>query len=197
MILPPIRTLAGRMRPAKLNRPDADRTSRPRGGGELLLAGCVVSNRRTRARAGETRRRAPQPGAAQRRTRARAGETKPSSGYTASPTAAPALARGRQARWSTRPACWAAAPALARGRRTDWLGSLDNAMPPPQRGGGPIYRQTLMFPPPHRFVRWCVAPHPLRSRGGGQRRQQVSVLIDSHPRAHAEGAKYLRLPPCV
>ena len=63
------------MRPAKLNRPDADRTTRPRGEGELLLAGCVVSYRCTRARAGETRRRAPQPGAAQRRTRARAGET--------------------------------------------------------------------------------------------------------------------------
>ena len=95
MILPPIRTLAGRMRPAKLNRPDADRTTRPRGGGELLLAGCVVSNRRTRARAGETnagigiiQRRAPHPrsrGGDQAapflsrwkpgRTRARAGET--------------------------------------------------------------------------------------------------------------------------
>ena len=177
MILPPIRTLAGRMRPAKLNRPDADRTTRPRGEGRT--AACGLRGKQPPHPALARGRR---PLCLMRQMLRRA---------------APALARGRQARWSTRPTCWAAAPALARGRRTDWLGSLDNAMPPPQRGGGPIYRQTLMFPPPHRFVRWCVAPHPLRSRGGGQRRQQVSVLIDSHPRAHAEGAKYLRLPPCV
>ena len=156
MILPPIRTLAGRMRPAKLNRPDANRTTRPRGGGELLLAGCVVSNRRTRARAGETARLgfvwrcdAAAPALARgRRDGVRLNQVLLN--------AAPALARGRrnrpaatrprrpphprsrggrQARWSTRPTCWAVAPALARGRRTDWLGSLDNAMPHPSAEG--------------------------------------------------------------